>query len=187
MGSCVCLLQVYHGPRESLPGYIRSLGFHVPDQVNVQVATSPKSSKDAAVVKGKVEDEQLMDFADFLSEFLFLPHKALPVEGIPAGSPLPPLTSQELQDAWKKSQLYADQMGMSMRCGSCHCSGFSPVTQWVLTRNHPSHFFNYVLVPIALSLQVRRPDHSCLWTRHTHGHNTGSRMSIRAGRMWGHC
>ena len=102
-------LQVYHGPREALPAYIRSLGFHVPDQVNVQLATAaPKATKS----KDQDDEEQMMDFADFLSEFLFLPHKALPVEGIPAGSPPPPLTSQELQDAWKKSDLYAEQMGM---------------------------------------------------------------------------
>jgi hypothetical protein len=83
---------VYHGPRKEIASYLTGLGFQVP------LAATQCGSTAVA------------ELADFLSDFLFMPHRALPVGGVPAGQPVPPLTSLELQTAWKHSALYRAQM-----------------------------------------------------------------------------
>jgi ABC-type multidrug transport system ATPase subunit/ABC-type multidrug transport system permease subunit len=83
---------MYHGPRVELPAYLRQLGFEVPEDVRDEKS----ESKDA-------------DMADFLSELVFTPFKALPkVDDVL--KPVPPLDTEGLVYAWKHSALYEAQM-----------------------------------------------------------------------------
>lgn len=90
-----CVFQLYHGPRQALPAYLTDLGFQVPNSVEV-VRGGPVASilpASLPVSSGRVNDVDLAakddqeeldvkeDFADFLSGFLFMPHRGLPAGG----------------------------------------------------------------------------------------------------------
>jgi hypothetical protein len=106
---------VYHGPRTALPGYLHELGFAVPEQAlkqgdaasesesdsdsedEAEVTEEPlvdkdeagqdlKDLKDKKDLKEKKEKVNAPDMADFLSELLFMPHKAVPAAGLINGA-----------------------------------------------------------------------------------------------------
>jgi hypothetical protein len=76
---------IYHGPRTALPAYLTELGFHVPDHV-LQKSGAPEIT--IGLESGSTSSPTVVteDMADFLSGFLFLPHKALPEDGIRKGT-----------------------------------------------------------------------------------------------------
>jgi ABC-type multidrug transport system ATPase subunit len=106
---------LYHGPRTELPRYLKSLGFEVPT-TKTQAAAAAKQADSAIQSQPTMSGHQAhhhdLDMADFLSEFVFMPHKGLPEAGLSDQEACPPLTTSELAAAWKSNPLYQEQMSI---------------------------------------------------------------------------
>ena len=96
---------IFHGPKESLPGYLESLGFKLPNLSGGDLKlVSASETSQSGISESSVEDGRAVDIADFLSDLLYNPRKA-------AGSKIPvPLTTADMLAAWKKSDLYKQLM-----------------------------------------------------------------------------
>jgi hypothetical protein len=86
---------LYHGPRQQLPDYLRSIGYDAP------------------------ADGCAVDIADWLDTWLTTPHELLPAAAPPPGDEAgaakasPPTTVAELAAAWEASELFASQKAES--------------------------------------------------------------------------
>jgi ABC-type multidrug transport system ATPase subunit len=104
---------LYHGARTELPGYLRNLGFEVPEEKRQTAAHVTEVELGKKQAAAPAAASKALDQADFLSEWLFLPHKGLPERGLTEHDKVPPLTTHELVAEWKASPLYKQQMSIN--------------------------------------------------------------------------